>query len=89
MKYFIQLILIGTIVYLLFVFFRMLKKEKSRRGTINSDNQAEEIKRDPVCGTYIPVSQAIHLKENKKNIYFCSEKCLKKYKTGKKGNFKE
>ena len=65
MKYFIQLILIGTIVYLLFVFFKMLKKEKSGEGMMDNGNQGEEIKRDPVCGIYIPVSQAIHLEENK------------------------
>jgi YHS domain-containing protein len=35
------------------------------------------MKKDPVCGTYIPENQAIRYKDN----FFCSEKCKEKFKT--------
>ncbi len=36
----------------------------------------EEMKKDPVCGTYVPESQAIRYHGN----YFCSEDCKEKFK---------
>ena len=35
---------------------------------------------DPQCGTYLPVSDAIKATIHGHQYYFCSKKCLKKYK---------
>jgi YHS domain-containing protein len=39
----------------------------------------EEMKKDPICGTYIPENQAIKYKTGGETYYFCSQECLKKF----------
>ena len=39
-----------------------------------------ELKRDPVCGTFIPVSTSITEKVNGELVHFCSEECRRKYR---------
>ncbi len=51
--------------------FGFLKREKKS----GSPKPLEEMKKDPVCGTYIPESQAIKLNWEKETVYFCSKKC--------------
>lgn len=46
--------------------------QKSRRG--------EDMVRDPQCGTYIPVSDAVLAKIGGKSHYFCSKECRDAYK---------
>ncbi len=44
-----------------------------------STEKGKELKRDPVCGTYIPEDTPYHLHHRGNTYYFCSEKCLKTY----------
>lgn len=37
------------------------------------------LKRDPVCGTYVPVDNAVHKTVNGEVLYFCSPECREKY----------
>lgn len=39
----------------------------------------EEMKKDPVCGTYLPEKQALKLTEGGETHYFCSEECKQKF----------
>jgi YHS domain-containing protein len=39
-----------------------------------------ELKRDPVCGTFISTSTALQKKSGGEVYYFCSEACLGKFK---------
>jgi YHS domain-containing protein len=39
-----------------------------------------ELKKDPVCGTFISTSTAIHKKAGSETYYFCSEACRDKFK---------
>lgn len=39
-----------------------------------------ELKRDPVCGTFISTTTALQKKVGKEVYYFCSEECLRKFK---------
>jgi YHS domain-containing protein len=36
---------------------------------------------DPVCGCYIPKSQAFTLSHRGKKLYFCSQVCSQKYQS--------
>lgn len=54
-------------------FFKREKKSRSPRPL-------EQMKKDPVCGTYIPESQALKLNLKKETHYFCSEACREKFK---------
>jgi uncharacterized protein len=37
------------------------------------------LKRDPVCGTYIPADNSVHKVVNGEILYFCSPECRDKY----------
>ena len=39
----------------------------------------EDLVEDPVCHTYVPLSQAIKKEISGKNYYFCSKQCSEKY----------
>lgn len=45
--------------------------------------EGEEMVMDPNCNTYIPQRDAVKGKVGGEKLYFCSEQCLKEYKTGK------
>ena len=39
-----------------------------------------ELKRDPVCGTYVSTSASIQRTVNGQVLYFCSQECSDKYR---------
>ena len=41
----------------------------------------ENLVRDPVCGCYVPETQAISLSYNGKKLFFCGADCLQKYQS--------
>ena len=57
-------------------------KKKSRRGGPSKEPPAviEEMKKDPVCGTYVPVNQAVKDRVDNTTYYFCSEECKQKFR---------
>ncbi len=42
--------------------------------------QGGELRRDPVCGTYVPESTAVKIKVKGETVCFCSPACRDKYK---------
>jgi YHS domain-containing protein len=44
-----------------------------------------ELKRDPVCGTFISTATALQKTVGREVVYFCSEECLEKYAPKKSG----
>lgn len=56
-------------------FFKFKKKRHYR-----SPNVIEQMKKDPVCGTYIPENQAFKYRQNHTTYYFCSEECKQKFR---------
>jgi YHS domain-containing protein len=38
-----------------------------------------ELKKDPVCGTYVSIASAITRNSNGQVLYFCSKDCANKY----------
>jgi YHS domain-containing protein len=87
---FLQLILVGVLVYVLykllwkgerFLFFKPKWKTRQKRQHNHHPQAAlEEMKKDPVCGTYIPENQAVKYKHNSETYYFCSEECKQKFR---------
>jgi len=47
-----------------------------------SNKAAGELKRDPVCGTYVAESASVKQVAGGEVIHFCSEACRDKYKGG-------
>jgi hypothetical protein len=58
----------------------VLAPPKPRRPVQPSQPQgvSTHLVKDPVCGTYIPETTAIHWHE----AFFCSEECRRKYASG-------
>jgi YHS domain-containing protein len=80
----LRLLLLAGVVYVLYRvlwkgeglgFFRSGKKKRSYKAP----KAIEEMKKDPVCGTYIPENQAVKYTVNHTTYYFCSEQCKQKY----------
>jgi YHS domain-containing protein len=39
-----------------------------------------ELKKDPVCGTYVSALSSPHEQSGSETVYFCSEECRQKFK---------
>jgi len=56
------------------------KSKKKRTRHYKSPKVIEEMKKDPICGTYLPENQAIKYRQHSTTYYFCSEECKQKFK---------
>jgi uncharacterized protein len=52
---------------------------RSGRRPSESKAAARELKKDPVCGTYVPAGGGITRDVNGQLFHFCSEACRDKY----------
>ncbi len=89
----IRLAIILLILYLLYRLFRWIflpggkvVKPLPREG---NGSPREDLVEDPVCHTYLPASQARMARFGEKEVYFCSEECLEKYRSEFEGEKKE
>lgn len=78
----LKLILLGVIGYLLYKvwwkgegigFFKTKEKPHPQKAL-------EEMKKDPVCGTYIPENQAVTYNAGDETYYFCSQECMQQFR---------
>ena len=67
-------------IILIFLLYRVVKSMQKNRlsknkssHVISSRGVGEELVEDPVCRTYIPVSQAYRKEISGKTYYFCSK----------------
>lgn len=80
----IRLLISIAIIYILYKIlktFRQLKAEKSENRTRSS--AGEDLVEDPVCHTYVPLSQAYKKNIDGQTYYFCSKDCSDKFPWGK------
>ena len=86
--------MIGTILFLrllllailALIFYRLIARiwrrispGKSPRDR-KDGKEVEEMKRDPICGIYVPQSQAFTYQHEGKSLYFCSKNCLEAHR---------
>jgi YHS domain-containing protein len=75
---------IGIIV--IYLLYRMIRKNfpavggKPGSARIQTPAGGEELVEDPLCHTYVPLSQALRTEIDGKTVYFCSQKCLEQYR---------
>jgi len=82
-----RLILLAGIIYILFKWLRKSGPSAPKpRPFDKSGGRIEEMMQDPVCGTYVPASQAVTLTREKETFYFCSVECRDKFKQIPKTN---
>ena len=83
MYIFMRFLRIALVILVIYFLFKILFKGegggffKKKKKQPHPQKQIREMKKDPVCGTYIPEDQAIRYKDE----YFCSEECREKFKT--------
>jgi uncharacterized protein len=76
-----RLILLAAIIYILFRWLRRSASPppKPRSFEPPPGQNVEEMVQDPVCGTWVPVGQAVSLPRGKQTLYFCSHECREKF----------
>jgi YHS domain-containing protein len=85
MKFLFLRILVPLILFL--ILRSVLKALFSSSGTAPERVHREppvpaggELKKDPVCGTYVPALASVQEKVGGELVYFCSEDCRQKYR---------
>jgi YHS domain-containing protein len=63
------------------LFFPFRKKGKAKDIVVGADGQpvTDVMVKDPVCGTYLPRSDAIRKTIGGRTLYFCSQECLSEF----------
>lgn len=89
-----RLLLLAFLFYIAWRLLRSLIRDsitrKAESKVRKESGQAEEetvqdiLVEDPVCHTLIPQHQAVRLRQNGKNYYFCSDSCCDQF-TGEPG----
>ncbi len=54
--------------------------QKPATSARRSQPSGGELKKDPVCGTYVSTSTSLRKTVDGETVYFCSQGCLDKYK---------
>jgi YHS domain-containing protein len=87
-----RLLILAVLLYIGWRLLRNLIRDKIQNEAKKQQNKAKEepkvedvLVEDPVCHTLVPKHQAIRLRQNGKNIYFCSDTCCDKFTAGKSG----
>ncbi len=77
---FFTFILFAMILYRIFKWIWRDDKPKQERPSAQQGEQlVEEMKQDPVCGTYVPASLAVTIVHKGATLYFCSDACRDKF----------
>jgi YHS domain-containing protein len=76
-----------TLIYLLYKVIKTvgeLKQAKNENYQFKASSVGgEDLVEDPVCHTYVPLSQAFKKEISGNDYYFCSKQCSEKYESGK------
>ena len=77
---FFTFILLAMILYRIFKWIWKEDKPKQKMPPERQGEQViEEMKQDPVCGTYVPASLALTATRKGATVYFCSSACRDKF----------
>jgi YHS domain-containing protein len=77
-------------IILIYVLYKVIKNvgklKPAKKGNYQfkaSPDGGEDLVEDPVCHTYVPLSQAVKKEISGNDYYFCSKQCSEKYELGK------
>jgi len=76
------LLLLRSILRSIFASFRSAatSPDHFRKPTAPEVPMGGELKKDPVCGTYVSMVGSVSQKVNGQVVYFCSKECRDKYR---------
>ncbi len=79
----IRLIISILVIYILYKIIKFISRVKSGENEnlqfSRKSARGEDLIEDPVCHTYVPVSQAYRKEINGQEYFFCSKKCGDNY----------
>lgn len=77
----VQLFLLAWVIYILYRWLRPGTRPAPKPRTCEPprDGEVEEMVQDPICGTWVPLGQAVLLDAKREKHYFCSPECRDKY----------
>jgi YHS domain-containing protein len=78
----LRLLVLAALGYVFFFFVKLVlrRRQPRRPGT----RKEVATVRDPVCGTYVTMEDAIAGRlENGEKVYFCSLECMNRYRAGR------
>jgi YHS domain-containing protein len=76
-------LLLRSVLRSIFQNFRAMQQQPpqdSRRQATTTASPGGELKRDPVCGTYVSATTSLSRTVNGDVVYFCSKECRDRYK---------
>lgn len=85
----IRLLLLAIFCFLLYAIWTALRaivgsnRQHPAEERPEKSASGEEMVQDPVCGTYVPASDAVTARIKGRRLYFCSEQCRDVYRAGK------
>ena len=83
-RFFVFVILIYALYKIIKNFGQLKPAKKENYQFKSSATGGEDLVEDPVCHTYVPLSQAVKKEISGNDYYFCSKQCSEKYELGKK-----
>ena len=81
-----RFIIIVLVAYILYLFLKRLfasrKRQEHRQQPLpqRRTTGGEDLVEDPLCHTYVPLSDAYKASANGKIYYFCSQKCVDEFR---------
>jgi len=75
------LLTLGVLVAILVLLSRLPSALRSRLPPAGAPRRDELVK-DPVCETYVPMSRAIRVEAGGKATFFCSPECAARFQRG-------
>jgi YHS domain-containing protein len=80
-----QLIVLAWVIYILYRWLRSGASPAPKPRSVEppGEQAVEEMVQDPVCGTWVPLGQAVPLDVKREKHYFCSPECRDKFLAGR------
>lgn len=77
----LHVLVLAWVIYMLYRWLRRSASPAPKTRTFEppKDQLVEEMVQDPVCGTWVPLSQAVALKEGGETRFFCSGECRDRF----------
>ncbi len=77
----LQLFLLAWVIYILYRWLRRSASPAPKPQTYAPPpgQAVEEMVQDPLCGTWVPLGQAIAFRRGRETLHFCSVECRDKF----------
>jgi len=73
-------VLAGYLAYSLFKKIRQFFHPGASGSPETRSNEPEVLVQDPICGTFIPRKEALKIRQDGQDFFFCSEGCLQRFR---------